>query len=79
MTTPGTAGTTGTTPPLGYRLVGGQPDTLASLQNQRVEIRGTFQNDSSSPGAASSASASPMRALRITSIRPVPGDCGAAK
>jgi hypothetical protein len=74
MTTPGTAGTTGANAAAGYRLSGGQPDTLKGLQNQRVEIRGTFQND---PAGSSTSSASPMRTLRITSIRPVPGDCGA--
>jgi hypothetical protein len=56
----------------------GQPDTLKGLENQRVEIRGTFQGDSAG-AAASSSSSSAMRTLRITSIRPVPGDCGAGK
>jgi hypothetical protein len=50
---------------------------LKGLENQRVEIRGTFQGDST--GAAASSSSSAMRTLRITSIRPVAGDCGAAK
>jgi hypothetical protein len=60
----------------GIRL-SGQPDTLKGLENQRVEIRGTFQGDSSDAASASSSSA--MRTLRITSIRPVSGDCGADK
>jgi hypothetical protein len=75
MSTPGTAGTTGATPPASYRLAGGEPDTLKSLQNQRVEVRGMF--DTPNPAAAPSGSS--MRTLRITSIRPVAGDCGAAQ
>jgi len=75
MSTPGTAGTSGNTVPDGYRLTGGQPDTLKGLQNQRVEIRGMF--DTPNPAAASSSPA--MRTLRITSIRPIGGDCGAVQ
>jgi hypothetical protein len=75
-----TAGTTGTSSASGYLLSGGQADTLKGLQNQRVEIRGTFQDSATSgastAGAATSTGAA-MRTLRITSIRPVPGDCGA--
>jgi pilus assembly protein FimV len=70
----GAVGTSGTS--AGIKL-SGQPDTLKGLENQRVEIRGTFQGDSA--GAASSSSSSAMRTLRITSIRPLPGDCGAVK
>jgi len=60
----------------GY-LLSGQPETLKGLQNQRVEIRGTFQ-DTATPGTAAPATTAgaAMRTLRITSIRPVPGDCG---
>jgi hypothetical protein len=75
MSTPGAAGTSGSTTATGYRLSGGQPDTLKGLQNQRVEIRGMF--DTPNPAAASTASA--MRTLRITSIRPIAGDCGAVQ
>jgi hypothetical protein len=57
-------------------LTGGQSDTLRGLENQRVEIRGTFENGA---GAASPASTSSMRSFRITSIRPIPGDCGAQR
>jgi len=75
-----TAGTSGTGSASGYLLSGGQADTLKGLQNQRVEIRGTFQDSTTSgastTGAATSTGAA-MRTLRITSIRPVPGDCGA--
>ena len=39
-----TAGTSGTGSASGYLLSGGQADTLKGLQNQRVEIRGTFQD-----------------------------------
>jgi hypothetical protein len=63
----------------GIRL-SGQPDTLKGLENQRVEIRGTFQGDSAgAASSSSSSSSSAMRTLRITSIRPVSGDCGADK
>jgi hypothetical protein len=55
----------------------GSPDSLKGLENQRVEIRGTFEG--ASTGADSSSSSSAMRTLRITSIRPVSGDCGASK
>lgn len=61
----------------GYRLMGGQPDTLQSLQNQRVEIRGSFDDSSAAANPSATAAGSTMRTLRITSIRPVPGDCGA--
>jgi hypothetical protein len=59
-------------------MLSGQADTLKGLENQRVEIRGTFQ-DSASSGATGTATTTgaAMRTLRITSIRPVPGDCGA--
>jgi len=72
-----TAGTSGTGSAAGY-LLSGEADTLKSLQNQRVEIRGTLQGSATS-GAAGSATSSgaAMRTLRITSIRSVPGDCGA--
>jgi len=52
----------------------GQTDSLKGLENQRVELRGTFDDTASTTSAASD---SAMRTLRITSIRPVPGDCGA--
>jgi hypothetical protein len=74
--TAGAVGTSGLSTVAGFRLVGGQPDTLKGLENQRVEIRGTFQSDM---GASSAASDSAMRTLRVTSVRPVSGDCGAAK
>jgi hypothetical protein len=66
-------GTSGAAKSSGYLLVG-QIDSLKGLENQRVEIRGTFDD---APGAANAASTESMRPLRITSIRPVPGDCGA--
>jgi hypothetical protein len=66
-------GTSGAAQSSGYRLMG-QTDSLKGLENQRVEIRGTFDD---ATGAASAASSESMRTLRITSIRPVPGDCGA--
>ena len=73
------AGTSGVSSAAGYLLIG-QPDTLRALQNQRVEIRGTFQDGAArvanTPGSAATAPAA-MRTLRITSIQPVPGDCGA--
>jgi hypothetical protein len=66
-------GTSGAAATSGYRLMG-QTDSLKGLENQRVEIRGTFDDTASTTSAASD---SAMRTLRITSIRPVPGDCGA--
>jgi len=59
----------------GYRLMG-QTESLQGLQNQRVEIRGTFDQTAGAASPSNSADAG-MRTLRITSIRPVPGDCGA--
>ena len=75
-----TAGTSGTGSAAGYLLSGGEADTLKGLQNQRVEIRGTFQNSATSGASTTGSTTSTgaaMRTLRITSIRPVPGDCGA--
>lgn len=71
MTSPMPTGTSGAMAPSGFRL-SGQSETLSGLENQRVEIRGTFE---ANPSAG--ASAQSMRTLRITSIRPIPGDCGA--
>jgi hypothetical protein len=49
---------------VGFRLAGGEPDTLQQYINQRVEIRGTFQNEpsvaSTTPGVQA-----PTRTLRI--------------
>jgi len=69
----GTAGVAGS----GLRLTGGEQTTLQQLMNRRVEIRGTFQNDPAAPAAAPSEAAGWMngRTLRITSIRPVDGEC----
>jgi len=71
-----TAGTSGTASTAGY-LLSGQPDTLKGLQNQRVEIRGTFQETAGASTGSATSTGAAMRTLRITSIRPVPGDCGA--
>jgi len=63
----------------GYVLTGGQADTLRGLQNQRVEIRGSFVDSATSGASATGAATTTgaaMRTLRITSIQPVPGDCG---
>ena len=75
MITPGATGTSGSTLNAGYRLAGGETDTLKGLQNQRVEIRGMIEL----PKAAADSTAPPMKTLRITSIRPVAGDCGAVQ
>jgi hypothetical protein len=51
------------------RLTGGESESLQQYVNQRVEIQGSFQNE----GGAGAAAAG--RTLKITSVRPVPGNC----
>ena len=55
--------------------MGGEPDALKGFENRRVEILGTFDGPAGAAANSASGAAGSMRGLRITSIRPVAGDC----
>jgi hypothetical protein len=50
-------------------VTGGESESLQQYVNQRVEIQGSFQNE----GGAGAGAAG--RTLKVTSVRPVPGNC----
>ena len=79
-TTNPAVGTSGSMQQNGFRLTGGEQTTLQQFVNQRVEIRGTFQDTTTGatatrPAPDTTPMSQNMRTLRITSIRPVAGEC----